>query len=92
VLRKNLTISNRLGLHARSAAKFVEIAKQFNSNVTLSRNQQSANGKEIMSVLLLAAPKGTAIELVVSGRDEDMAFKSLSELILNGFNENDSDP
>ncbi len=92
MLRKNLTISNRLGLHARSAAKFVEIAKQFNSNVTLSRNQQSANGKEIMSVLLLAAPKGTAIELVVSGRDEDMAFKSLSELILNGFNENDSDP
>ena len=87
MLKCSLVIHNRLGLHARAAAKFVDLAKTFDSHITLSKNDQGADGKKIMDILLLAAPKGTKINLAVKGVDERLAFKALSYLVSNGFGE-----
>tara|TARA_Y100000994_G_scaffold246949_1_gene251287 strand:+ start:228 stop:494 length:267 start_codon:yes stop_codon:yes gene_type:complete len=87
MLECSLIIKNRLGLHARAAAKFVDLAKTFDSKVVLSKNDQSADGKEIMNILLLAAPKGTELYLSVKGIDERIAFEALSDLVSCGFGE-----
>ena len=84
-----LTIINRLGLHARAAAKFVNLAKTFQSDVTLSKQGESVDGKSIMSVMLLAAPVGTDIELAVQGADEVEAFAALQALVQDRFGEPD---
>jgi phosphocarrier protein HPr len=83
----SLTIVNPLGLHARAASKFVNLAKSFASDVRLGKGGTDADGKSIMSVMLLAAPMGTDVTLTVSGPDEDQAFPALQELIANGFGE-----
>ena len=83
----NVTIVNRLGLHARAAAKFVNLAKTFSSTITLTKGGETADGKSIMSVMLLAAPVGTELNLSVSGADEAEAFAALQELIANRFGE-----
>ena len=82
-----VTIVNRLGLHARAAAKFVNLAKTFGSTITLNKDSEQADGKSIMSVMLLAAPVGTQIDLCVSGPDEEEAFAALRALIDNRFGE-----
>lgn len=84
-----VTIVNRLGLHARAAAKFVNLAKTFQSQVTLSKGSESVDGKSIMSVMLLAAPVGTDVELTVIGEDEAEAFAALEALIQGRFGEPD---
>ena len=84
-----VTIVNRLGLHARAAAKFVNLAKTFASEVTLAKDGEAVDGKSIMSVMLLAAPVGTDIELVVAGSDEAEAFAALVELVNDRFGEPD---
>lgn len=84
-----VTIVNRLGLHARAAAKFVNLAKTFASEVTLAKDGEAVDGKSIMSVMLLAAPVGTDIELVVTGSDEAEAFAALVELVKDRFGEPD---
>lgn len=84
-----VTIVNRLGLHARAAAKFVNLAKTFASTVTLIRGAEEADGKSIMSVMLLAAPVGSELELKVSGDDEAEAFTALETLIANRFGEDE---
>lgn len=88
---KNLsvTIINRLGMHARASAKFVTLASQFESDVTVGRNGQHANGKSIMGIMMLAAGKGVEVELLVDGPDEEAALTALSELIANRFGEDD---
>jgi phosphocarrier protein len=83
----SLTIINPLGLHARAASKFVNLAKSFESDVRLAREGNDADGKSIMSVMLLAAPVGSAIVLDVTGPDEDAAFGALRDLINDGFGE-----
>ncbi len=83
------TIVNKLGLHARASAKFVTLASQFKSDVTLGRNGQHANGKSIMGIMMLAAGKGSAIELQVDGDDEDNAMQALTELVANRFGEDE---
>jgi phosphocarrier protein HPr len=83
----SLTIINPLGIHARAASKFVKLAKTFESEVRLSRGEHDADGKSIMSVMLLAAPVGAEITLSVCGRDEDHAFAALTDLVSNGFGE-----
>ena len=83
------TIVNKLGLHARASAKFVTLASQFKSDVTLGRNGQHANGKSIMGIMMLAAGKGTQVELMVDGDDEDQALAALVELIANRFGEDE---
>ncbi|MFP6816492.1 MAG: HPr family phosphocarrier protein [Pseudomonadales bacterium] len=83
----SVTIVNRLGLHARAAAKFVNLAKTFSSTIGLSKDSEQADGKSIMSVMLLAAPVGTELELSAAGPDEAEAFTALQELIENRFGE-----
>jgi len=80
-------IINKLGLHARAAAKFVNQASLFDSEVFLKRNNQEVNGKSIMGVMMLAAAKGADIELIIDGVDENQAMQSLLELIANRFGE-----
>ncbi len=84
-----ITIVNRLGLHARPAAKFVTLASKFESEVTLiqAQKQQEVNGKSIMGVMMLAAAQGTVIDLIVAGRDEDLAVEKLVELVQGRFGE-----
>jgi len=87
MLRKKLTIVNKLGLHARAAAKVVKLAASFESDIQIKRQQREVNGKSIMGVMLLAAGKGTEIELIISGPDEELAMEQLSHLIESGFGE-----
>ncbi len=87
MLKKTLTIINRLGLHARAAAKLVKLASQFESEVLVKRKQREVNGKSIMGVMLLAAAQGTEIELSIDGADEAVAMASISDLVKSGFGE-----
>lgn len=89
MLDKNVTIVNKLGLHARAAAKFVTLASSFSSDVKLARNGQEVNGKSIMGVMMLAASKGTDIQLITDGDDENEAIEKLTELIKNRFGEDE---
>ena len=82
-----LNIVNKLGLHARASAKFVTLAATYKSDITVSRNGQQANGKSIMGIMMLAAGKGTSVELVVDGEDEDTALHALTELVASRFGE-----
>lgn len=85
----SLTIVNPLGLHARAASKFVNLAKTFESDIRLARDGNDADGKSIMSVMLLAAPVGSQVTLTVTGPDEAEAFAALEALIADGFGELD---
>jgi phosphocarrier protein HPr len=80
-------IQNALGLHARAAARFVQVASQFRSRVQVTHGTRTVDGKSILGLLLLAAAKGTEVELVVDGDDEERAMKTLVELIARGFEE-----
>ena len=84
---RTLTICNRRGLHARAASKFVNVSKGFESEVLLTKGDTVANGKSIMSVMLLAAPVGSEVQLSVSGPDEAEAFDALTSLVNDGFGE-----
>lgn len=84
-----IPIVNKLGLHARASAKFVTLAAQFKSDVTLGRNGQNANGKSIMGIMMLAAGKGSQVDLSVHGDDEQQAMEALSALIDNRFGEDE---
>lgn len=80
-------ISNRLGLHARAAAKFVHLATRFQSRIRVSRNQRVIDGKSIMGILLLAAPCGAAITISAEGPDEAETVAELCKLVKSGFGE-----
>jgi phosphocarrier protein len=82
-----VTVVNKLGLHARAAAKFVTAASAFSSNVDVSKNGQSVNGKSIMGVMMLAASRGTELIIMTQGEDEVEAADSLVSLIENRFGE-----
>ena len=85
----NIKIINPLGLHARAAAQLVRLAGTFKARVTLMRldNQVVADAKSILSVLTLAAGKGTELKLTVEGIDEQVAFDSVKEIFAKGFGE-----
>lgn len=87
MLQKTTTIVNKLGLHARAAAKFVTQASLFESEINVTKNNQDVNGKSIMGIMMLAAAKGSEIELIIDGSDEQQAMQSLLELIANRFGE-----
>lgn len=87
MIEKELHIINKLGLHARAAAKFVSCASGFQSEVKLSRNGREVNGKSIMGVMMLAAAQGTSVVLVVDGADEEMALAGIEQLVLDRFGE-----
>ncbi len=87
--RTTITIINKLGLHARAAAKFVQTASAFDSDINILHNGKKANGKSIMAIMMLAASKGTRLEITASGKDEEAAIRSLEQLILGRFDENE---
>jgi len=87
MLRKKIEIINRLGLHARAAAKFVSTASGFASSIQVERNGQRVNGKSIMGVMMLAASQGTVIELLIEGDDAEQAWAALEALITDRFGE-----
>jgi phosphocarrier protein HPr len=81
------TIVNTLGLHARAATKLVQLASKFPCDVEVSRDDQAANGKSVMGVLLLCGSKGTVIEVRASGERADECVKAIGELIADRFGE-----
>lgn len=86
-LQRTFLIVNTLGLHARAAAQLVQTANRFQSEVLVERDGQSVNGKSIMGVLMLAAAKGTEIQVVCEGPDAEPALTALARLIEAGFGE-----
>lgn len=87
MLDKTVTIRNKLGLHARAAVKFVNLANRFVASVKIVKDGDEIDGKSILGILTLAATQGTAIRLLVAGKDEDAAMAALVELIGNRFDE-----
>lgn len=87
MIKKKITIINKLGLHARAAAKFVATSSRFLSELQVKSPKHEVNGKSIMGVMMLAASKGTEIELCINGEDEQDMLKALVELINNKFDE-----
>ena len=82
-----MTIVNKLGLHARAAAKLVGCTSAFSSNIEAGRDGNMVDAKSIMSVMMLAAGKGTVLDLRIEGRDEDQALDAITTLIANRFDE-----
>jgi phosphocarrier protein HPr len=87
VKRAEVTIVNRLGLHARPSAALTQMATRFSSDIHLSKGSRRVNGKSIMGVMMLAAAQGTVIVVEAEGRDEDKALAALVALIESGFGE-----
>jgi len=82
-----VAIVNRLGLHARPAMCFVDVANAFAATVSVNREGQSVDGKSIMQMMMLAATKGTELEIVAEGADAEAAIAALKKLVEGGFDE-----
>ena len=87
MIKSTLTISNKLGLHARASAKLTKLAGSFKSEVHLTRQGRRVNAKSIMGVMMLATGQGAEVEIDVEGPDEQAALDSLRELIDGKFGE-----
>lgn len=87
MIEREVEIRNRLGLHARAAARFVHMAGRFRSRVTVSRGDRSMDGKSILGILLLAASRGTRLRLAADGADERECLTALAALVEGGFGE-----
>jgi len=83
MIKRQLIIKNRYGLHARPAAQFVQIASQYNAEIRIRKEEIEVNGKSIMGILMLAVEPDNEVELIVSGKDEKAAVEALSEFLLN---------
>lgn len=86
-LSQSIEIINKLGMHARAAAKFVNTASSFSSHVDVERNGHRINGKSIMGVMMLAAAKGSSITIHTSGDDAEDCMQALTTLVNNRFDE-----
>ena len=87
MIKTSISISNKLGLHARASAKLTKLAGGFRSDVFMSRNDRRVNAKSIMGVMMLAAGLGSVVELEVSGEDEQAATDAIIALINDKFGE-----
>ena len=87
MLSKNAEIINKLGLHARAAAKLTHIASGYQCEIWLSRSGRRVNAKSIMGVMMLAAGKGSTVKIEAEGADADAALTALSKLIADRFGE-----
>lgn len=85
--RRTVTIVNRLGLHARAAAKLVTLASEFESEIHLVRGARQVNGKSIMGVMMLAAEQGATLRIRAEGPDAEAAVDALARLVADGFGE-----
>ena len=84
---RDITIVNRLGLHARAASKFVALASRFQAEIRLRRGNREVNGKSIMGVMMLAAAKGTTVTVQAEGSDAEAALDALEGLVAARFEE-----
>jgi phosphocarrier protein len=82
-----VTVTNELGLHARAAARFVNTATRFASQIRVTRGNRTMDGKSIMGILLLAAARGTSIVISADGSDEAAAVDALAQLVESGLGE-----
>lgn len=82
-----VTIVNRLGLHARPAMAFVDTATSFISDIRVRKDRQEVDGKSIMQMMMLAATKGTELDIIATGSDADAAIKALKDLVERCFDE-----
>jgi phosphocarrier protein len=89
MIKRELSIVNKLGLHARAAAKFVNTASRYGAEIYLERGTQRVNGKSIMGVMMLAASRGTTLLLSTEGEDERAAADALETLVSNRFGESE---
>lgn len=87
MIRTQITIINKLGLHARAAAKFVACTAAFSSRIHTGKDGHLVDGKSIMSVMMLAAGKGSVLDIEIEGSDEEDALAALKALIDNRFDE-----
>lgn len=87
MLKQEIEIINKLGLHARASTKLTQVAARFGSQIWIERNARRVNAKSIMGVMMLAASKGSKITLETDGQDEAEAMAALTELINNRFGE-----
>ena len=83
----DVTIVNKLGLHARAAAKLTHLAGNYQCDIWLSRSGRRVNAKSIMGVMMLAAGQGTSVQIEAQGADADQAFAALTKLIADKFGE-----
>lgn len=86
-LSQTFTIKNKLGLHARAAALFVQLSNKFDSEIMVEKSGQEVNGKSIMGILILAATQGSKITVKADGQDAEAAMEALGKLIDDGFGE-----
>ncbi len=89
MVERNVSIINKLGLHARAAAKFVTLASTYSCDIQLARNERAVNGKSIMGVMMLAAAKGSTVKIIANGIGEQEALDNLTELVNNRFGESE---
>ncbi len=82
-----VTIINKLGLHARPAMSFVDTASSFTSDIKVGKDDQTADGKSIMQLMMLAAPKGTELKIDAQGPDAEQAIAALVNLVASKFDE-----
>ena len=87
MIKRSITISNKLGLHARASAKLTKLAGSFRSDVFMTRNERRVNAKSIMGVMMLAAGVGSVVELEINGVDEQSGMDALLALINDKFGE-----
>ena len=87
MMEKVFTVRNKLGLHARPAALFVQTTNRFKSNVKVSKGDTEVDGKSIMGLMMLAAEEGAQVRVVVNGEDEKEVLEALEQLFINRFDE-----
>jgi len=83
LVKKQLIVKNKSGLHARPAALFVQVANKFESRITVKRDSEEVNGKSIMGILMLGAEKNSTIIIEADGEDAQMALEELEKIIAN---------
>jgi phosphocarrier protein HPr len=89
MIQQEILIINKLGLHARAAAKFVSCSSAFSSKIHVGPQGALIDGKSIMSIMMLAAAKGTTLQLHIEGDDEERALAAIIQLVENRFDEDD---
>ena len=90
IVEKKVTIKNKLGLHARPAALFVQIANKFDCDISVKKGKQKVNGKSIMGIMMLAAGNGDTIHITANGEGANRAVSELEELLMGDLDKNES--
>ena len=82
---KEITVSNKLGIHARPAAQFVKMASEFKAEIRVAKDGEEVDGKSIMGLMMLAAGHGSVLKMIAEGPDADEALQSLEDLVVRNF-------